>query len=165
MIYLTTDTTWILTKRASGAAGRYRQAGYQAGAASERVLIHKATHRCFICQRVKYTLTNNTAAFMWRSNLPSNRVYTDRSIWLSTTVTAKCFTSPMDKLCPVEPRGCYTLMTVRQLNSATWKNWILISDPSSEVFGGRIFLFAINDLHISQKEWDQCKEKTTRQQP
>lgn len=44
------------------------------------------------------------------------------------------------KMCPVEPRGCYTLMTVRQLNSATWKNWIPISDPSSEVFGGRIFL-------------------------
>ena len=24
-------------------------------------MIHKATHRCFICQRVKYALTNNTA--------------------------------------------------------------------------------------------------------
>jgi hypothetical protein len=56
-------------------------------------------------------------------------------------------------MCPVEPRGCYTLMTVRQLNSATWKNWILITDPSSEVFGGRIFLLPKFKRSESNVKW------------
>ena len=48
---LNTDTTRIFTKRASGAAGRYRRAGYQAGATPERVLIHKATHKFYLSER------------------------------------------------------------------------------------------------------------------
>ena len=115
---LNTDTTRIFTKRASGAAGRYRRAGYQAGATPERVLIHKATHKCFICQRAKYAKTNNTSASCVTKQLavkssihrPVNMTvyYCDRKnvlLHLHKTVSGRT-------------KGCYALMTVRQLNSA-----------------------------------------------
>ena len=97
LLYLYTDTTWIFTKRASGAAGRYRRAGYQAGATSMRCRITKQRivfylskgevcpdkeHSCSFCDKaacrqIEYT---ETGRYDWVLLWPQ-----------------KCFTSPMDK--------------------------------------------------------------------